>query len=76
MINPFKVGDKVICIKAPPKGHYQCKVKAKATVRRVNDQVIYTEPDICIDYPNDDFSCYQHFSFKLDNKKLSFKAII
>ena len=46
----LRVGDKIICIKAPPGGCYKCDVGAKATVAKVDYRyggTLYTKEDIC-----------------------------
>ncbi len=45
--NPFKVGDKVICIKTPQRNHYQCAIGVKATIKEIDNSIIYVEENIC-----------------------------
>lgn len=75
MDNPFKKGDKVICIKQPPTGHYQCEVGAKATVRDTLGTIIRTVEEICPDYTNSQDARYQSEYFKLCASAISFKKI-
>lgn len=75
MSNPFKKGDKVICIKQPSYGQFQCKVGVKATVEDVSGPIIYTVEEICTDYNNRDGVCYRSEYFKLYNPSISFKKI-
>ncbi len=72
-IKPFKVGDKVICIKKPPRSHFQCDLYVTAIVSKVHNFVIYVEENICVSAPATR-ACYQYTCFKLQ-KKLSFKTI-
>lgn len=74
-INPFKVGDKIICIGLPPRGHYQCALHSKATVSKVNGGSIITEEDICTSASTQG-ACYNYKHFKLDRPVFSFKEVI
>jgi len=76
MKNPFKPGDKVICISKPQTGHYQCEVGVKAIVKGINlGNNIITEEDICTSNPGDPWACYGHRHFKLQKKSISFKTL-
>ena len=74
--NPFKVGDKVICIAQPPSGHYQCNIGATGIVSKIWDNILQTENNICSDqnFSHND-ACYQFQYFKLQKKTMSFKAL-
>lgn len=75
MSNPFKKGDKVVCIKQPPEIQYQCKVGVKVTVKFIGGSIIYTVEEICHEYTNKQGACYQSEYFKLYNPTISFKKI-
>ena len=78
MTSPFKVGDKVICIKKPPPGCYQCKIGAIATVKSIAYDSISTIEDICI-APTGFVSLsasYHYNLFKLLPKTISFKKLL
>ena len=71
----LEVGDKVICIKKPPGGCFQCKVGAKATVDRIRGATLWTKEELCPDYSNGEGACYDPHCFALQRKKISFKTL-
>ena len=72
--NSFKAGDKVICIAKPEQGSYQCDIGAKATVRKAEGRIIYTEEQICTSSTSA-YTCYRHQHFALQKKPISFKIL-
>ena len=76
MANPFKPGDKVICIKKPIEGSYQCDVGAIATVSYIIDNFIHTEEDICTSTEWCNEVCYRTYNFKLAQRKISLKHVM
>lgn len=77
MRNPFKPGDRVVCIERPRPYTYGCAVGAKATVSRVGGTLIYTKEDICNDWgvPTPAHACYHYSFFALAKSTISFKQL-
>ncbi len=74
-IKPFKIGDRIICIKKPRMRAYQCEVRAKATVTKVSLYKVWVKEEICPNYNNNVGVCYSVGCFKLHKRSMSFKAL-
>ena len=77
-MNPFNVGDQIVCIKRPEAGTYQCKVGARAIVSVTSGTNIQTVEDICDNWgsSSSQHAWYSSKFFKLDKPTISFKDII
>ena len=75
-MSKLKIGDRIICIKVPPKSWYQCNLGAIATIASLKGDTITTIKNISTDKHDALFACYKSYYFTKYIRTISLKSIL